>query len=224
MGAVANLPLAVAPGMGINAYFAYTVVGFYGTGMLTYQEALAAVFIEGWIFIAISLTGVRGRLVSLIPKSIMLATAGGIGLFLAFIGLQYSEGIGLVTYNSATLVTLGGCPRANRVYQYSIPDPSTEAICVNNPGTGAVEANLPPASSTYSCQGKRMHLPTMWLGICGLAVMALLMARRIKGSIMVGILFATFISWIPGHGASYLGADSQIRGEVCEYLLPLLPS
>jgi len=50
---------------------------------LTYQEALAAVFIEGWIFIFISLTGVRGRLVSLVPKSIMLATAGGIGLFLA---------------------------------------------------------------------------------------------------------------------------------------------
>lgn len=50
---------------------------------ITYQEALAAVFIEGWIFIIISLTGVRGRLVSLVPKSIMLATAGGIGLFLA---------------------------------------------------------------------------------------------------------------------------------------------
>ena len=56
-------------------------------------------------------TGVRGFLVTLVPKSIMLATAGGIGLFLAFIGLQNSEGIGLVTYNSATLVTLGeqGC-------------------------------------------------------------------------------------------------------------------
>jgi xanthine/uracil/vitamin C permease (AzgA family) len=49
---------------------------------VTYQQALAAVFIEGWIFIAISLTGVRGKLVSLVPKSIMLATAGGIGLFL----------------------------------------------------------------------------------------------------------------------------------------------
>jgi AGZA family xanthine/uracil permease-like MFS transporter len=55
------------------------------------------------------LAGVRGKLVSLVPKSIMLATAGGIGLFLAFIGLQNSEGIGLVTYNSATLVTLGEC-------------------------------------------------------------------------------------------------------------------
>lgn len=50
---------------------------------ITYQEALAAAFVEGWIFIAISLTGVRGRLVSLVPKCLMLATAGGIGLFLA---------------------------------------------------------------------------------------------------------------------------------------------
>jgi AGZA family xanthine/uracil permease-like MFS transporter len=50
---------------------------------ITYQEALAAAFVEGWIFIAISLTGVRGRMVSLVPKCLMLATAGGIGLFLA---------------------------------------------------------------------------------------------------------------------------------------------
>lgn len=53
------------------------------------------------------LPGVRGRIVSLVPKSIMLATAGGIGLFLAFIGLQSSEGLGVVQYNSATFVTLG---------------------------------------------------------------------------------------------------------------------
>lgn len=59
------------------------MVGYLGTGKITYQEALAAVFVEGWIFIFISLTGVRGRLVSLVPKCIMLATAGGIGLFLA---------------------------------------------------------------------------------------------------------------------------------------------
>jgi MFS superfamily sulfate permease-like transporter len=61
-------------------------------------------------FVNIICAGVRGKLVSLVPKSIMLATAGGIGLFLAFIGLQNSEGIGLVTYNSATLVTLGEGP------------------------------------------------------------------------------------------------------------------
>ncbi|WIA36283.1 hypothetical protein OEZ86_007609 [Tetradesmus obliquus] len=217
MGAIANLPLAVAPGMGINAYFTYSVVGFYGTGMITYQQALAAVFIEGWIFIFISLTGVRGRMVSLVPKSIMLATAGGIGLFLAFIGLQNSEGIGLVTYNSATLVTLGGCPRENRIYQYSIADPSPDAVCKMSPDTNTLMAELGPPSSSFMCKGKRMHLATMWLGICGLTIMAMLMARRVKGAIMVGILFTTFISWIPNHGASFLGANSQIPGGADRY-------
>jgi xanthine/uracil/vitamin C permease (AzgA family) len=65
------------------------------------------VFVEGWIFLAISLVGIRGKLVSAVPKCIMLATAGGIGLFLAHIGLQKSQGIGLVTFDPATLVTLG---------------------------------------------------------------------------------------------------------------------
>ncbi|KIY95064.1 putative MFS transporter, AGZA family, xanthine/uracil permease, partial [Monoraphidium neglectum] len=212
MGAVANLPLAIAPGMGINAYFTYSVVGYYGSGKVTYQQALAAVFIEGWIFIFISLTGVRGRLVSLVPKAIMLATAGGIGIFLAFIGLQNSEGLGLVSYNSATLVTLGGCPLENRVYQYSVPDPSYSKVCTTDPTTLLPKLNLGPPSDSFSCQGKRLHLPSLWLGVSGLLVMALLMGRRVKGAIMVGILWTTFIAWIPGHGASYLGDGSQIMG------------
>lgn len=74
---------------------------------MTYGQALAAAFVEGWIFIFIALTGVRGKIIQLIPKTVMLATAGGIGMFLAFIGMQGSEGIGIITYESATLVTLG---------------------------------------------------------------------------------------------------------------------
>jgi hypothetical protein len=68
------------------------------------------------------------------------------------IGLQGSEGIGLIGYNSATLVTLGGCPLQNRVYQYSIANTTTGAICANNPDTGLLEANLGPPSSSYMCQ------------------------------------------------------------------------
>lgn len=67
------------------------------------------------------------------------------------IGLQHSEGIGLISYNQATLVTLGGCPLENRVYQYSIANTSASAICVNNPDTGVMEANLGPPSSAFSC-------------------------------------------------------------------------
>lgn len=68
----------------------------------------------GWIFIILAVTGVRGKLIQLAPRSLMLATSAGIGMFLAFIGLQTSNGLGVVTYESATLVTLGACPMADR--------------------------------------------------------------------------------------------------------------
>ncbi|KAG0002944.1 hypothetical protein BGZ79_002003 [Entomortierella chlamydospora] len=109
MGLFANLPIGLAPGMGLNAYFTYTVVGFHGTNKISYQTALAAVFIEGVIFILLSLFGVRQWLARLIPQSIKIATGAGIGLYLAFIGLQSSAGIGLIGADSSTLVTLTGC-------------------------------------------------------------------------------------------------------------------
>ncbi|KAJ1955143.1 hypothetical protein EC988_002047 [Linderina pennispora] len=110
MGALANLPIALAPGMGLNAYFAYTVVGFHGTGKVTYQNAVAAVCIEGIIFFVLSVIGLRQWFARLIPLCLKTATAAGIGIYLAFIGLQSSAGIGLITGSSATLVELGGCP------------------------------------------------------------------------------------------------------------------
>jgi AGZA family xanthine/uracil permease-like MFS transporter len=61
-------------------------------------------------------------------------------------------------------------------------------------------------------QGKRLHSPTLWLGAAGLGFMAVLMAKRVKGALMLGIVFTTAISWIPGHAASYLGAGSQVPG------------
>ncbi|KAI8325193.1 hypothetical protein GQ54DRAFT_255222 [Martensiomyces pterosporus] len=109
MGLVGNLPLALAPGMGLNAYFTYTVVGFHGTGKVSYQNALAAVCIEGIIFFVFSLVGLRQWFARLIPASLKTATAAGIGIYLAFIGLQSSAGIGLITASSSTLVELGGC-------------------------------------------------------------------------------------------------------------------
>ncbi|KAG0048303.1 hypothetical protein BGZ83_006701, partial [Gryganskiella cystojenkinii] len=109
MGLFANLPIGLAPGMGLNAYFTYTVVGFHGSNKIKYQTALAAVFIEGILFILLSLFGVRQWLARLIPQSIKIATGAGIGLYLCFIGMQSSAGIGLIGANPATLVTLTGC-------------------------------------------------------------------------------------------------------------------
>ncbi|CEI85922.1 Putative Purine transporter [Rhizopus microsporus] len=107
IGVFANLPLGMAPGMGLNAYFTYTVVGYHGSGKVSYETALAAVFIEGIIFFVLSILGIRQWLARIIPMSIKIAMGCGIGLYLCFIGLQSSAGIGLVTLDKSTLVTLG---------------------------------------------------------------------------------------------------------------------
>ena len=88
MAAFANYPFVLAPGMGLNAYFAYTVVLQMG---YTWQMALAAVFVEGLIFIALSLTNVREAIFNAIPMNLKHAVSVGIGLFIAFIGLQNAK-------------------------------------------------------------------------------------------------------------------------------------
>ncbi|MHC1551847.1 NCS2 family permease [Phyllobacterium sp. K27] len=101
MALVANWPIGMAPGMGLNAFFAFTVVAALG---FSWQQALGAVFISGCIFLLLTVTGIRSWLVSGIPKSIRSAIAAGIGLFLALIALKTS---GIVVDNPATLVGLG---------------------------------------------------------------------------------------------------------------------
>lgn len=99
MALLANYPFALAPGMGLNAYFAYTVVLGYG---YSWQIALLAVFIEGLIFLALSATNVREAIFNAIPMTLKSAVSAGIGLFIAFIGLQNSK---LVVAKESTLVT-----------------------------------------------------------------------------------------------------------------------
>tara|TARA_B100000959_G_scaffold281426_1_gene345437 strand:+ start:756 stop:2324 length:1569 start_codon:yes stop_codon:yes gene_type:complete len=103
MGLWANLPFALAPGMGLNAYFTFTVV--IGMG-IDWDVALAAVFVEGLIFMAISLpqVGWRTKMINSIPTDLKIATGAGIGMFLALIGLEET---GLVINNGVTLVDLG---------------------------------------------------------------------------------------------------------------------
>nr|WP_279320229.1 NCS2 family permease [Rhodothermus marinus] len=101
MGLWAHYPFALAPGMGLNAYFTYGVVQGMG---VSYHVALAAVFVEGLLFLALALSGVRGAVLRAIPDALKVATSGGIGLFLAIIGFQHA---GLVIDSPATLVTLG---------------------------------------------------------------------------------------------------------------------
>src|SRR5713226_10268742 len=83
MGGYARYPIALAPGMGLNAYFTYTVVAGMG---VPWQTALGAVFLSGVIFLALTFSGIRQRLVAAIPHQLHAAVGGGIGLFIAFIG------------------------------------------------------------------------------------------------------------------------------------------
>ncbi|HRN66089.1 MAG TPA: NCS2 family permease, partial [Alicycliphilus sp.] len=101
MGLYANYPIAMAPGMGLNAYFAYAVVLHMG---FTWQAALGAVFISGCLFLVVTLFGIRRHIIDGIPQSLRSAITVGIGLFLALIALKSA---GIVVGDKATLVTLG---------------------------------------------------------------------------------------------------------------------
>lgn len=101
MGLWARHPIALAPGMGINAYFAYGVVGGMG---VDWRTALGAVFVSGVVFLILTAVGARRRLLDAMPRELYAAVGGGIGLFLALIGLRNA---GLITASEATLVALG---------------------------------------------------------------------------------------------------------------------
>ncbi|MGX8238021.1 NCS2 family permease [Exiguobacterium undae] len=101
MGFYANLPIAVAPGMGLNAYFTYTLV--IGE-KIPYQTALSVVFVAGIIFLLLSLSPLRTKLIEVIPATLKLAITGGIGLFIASLGLKMS---GILVADPATLMTIG---------------------------------------------------------------------------------------------------------------------
>jgi adenine/guanine/hypoxanthine permease len=160
--------------MGLNAYFTFQVVGYHGSGPVPYQVALTAVFVEGFVFVGLAILGLRQWLARAIPKSIKLATAVGIGLFLTLIGLTYSSGIGAVTGYNATPIELAGCP----------------------PSTFDEDGFCPPS--------QKMRNPTMWIGIfCGGMVTALLLMYRVKGAIIAGIILVSIISWPRGTPVTY---------------------
>ena len=147
MALLANYPFALAPGMGLNAYFAYTVCGTMG---YSWKVALMAVFIEGIIFIVLSLTNVREAIFNAIPATLKKGVSAGIGLFIAFIGLQ---GAHIVVANDTTLLS----------YVKFTENWHTEGICA-------------------------------LLALIGLMVTAVLYIKKVKASILIGIL----VTWILG--------------------------
>jgi AGZA family xanthine/uracil permease-like MFS transporter len=152
-----------------------TVVGFHGSGLVSYQVALTAVFVEGLVFVALTICGMRQWLARAIPTSIKLATGVGIGLYLTLIGLSYSAGIGAVTGSTSTPMELAGCH----------PD-------------------LKDATTGMCPTSDKMRNPTMWIGIfCSGFFTVFLMMFRVKGAIIIGILLVSIISWPRGTDVTY---------------------
>jgi len=166
MGLLANLPVGMAPGLGLNAYFTYSIVGFHGSGIISYQEALSAVFLEGWIFFFLSILGLRQWLVRVMPQSLVLGVGAGIGLFIAFIGLS-SGGLNVIGGDTTNLVGLGGC----------------------------LPQDMNPDLPGY-CTGGILRSPTMWLGIfLGGLLTVILMMYRVRGALLIGIFLTSIVSW-----------------------------
>jgi AGZA family xanthine/uracil permease-like MFS transporter len=165
MGLFANMPIALAPGMGLNAYFAYQVVGYHGQGSVSYRMALSAVFVEGLIFVALSILGLRQWLARAIPSSLKIASGAGIGLYLAIIGLTYDAGIGAITGGVNQPLQLAGCVP-------ELQDPN--GFCVGG-----------------EMRNPTLWLGIIGGGI----FTALLMMYRVKGAIIAGILLVSIISW-----------------------------
>ena len=145
MGVFANYPVALAPGMGLNAFFAYYVCGVLG---LHWTVALGAVFFSGVLFLILTVGGIRQAIINAVPRDLKLAISVGIGLFIAFIGLK---GTGLIVENSATYVSLG-----------------------------------------------HVTAPTTLLSLFGLLFTAALMARKVHGSILIGIFVTTLLAMALG--------------------------
>jgi len=160
-GLLSNTPIAMAPGMGMNAFFAYSIV--LGE-KVSWQTALGIVFLAGLMFLILTIVGIRKMLVEAVPRSLIYAIAVGIGLFITFMGLV---NIGFIVKSDATLVTAGELT------------------------------------------------PTVLIGLTGLLTMIILEMLKIRGSLIIGILFATFLALIYG--------DTQLPGNFYSYNIDISP-
>ncbi|MHC4694170.1 MAG: NCS2 family permease, partial [Planctomycetota bacterium] len=140
-GIVANAPIAMAPGMGLNAFF----VSMVDSGIMNWQTALGAVFVSGFFFLLLTLLGLRKKIVEAIPVSLVSAIAVGIGLFITFMGLK---DLGIIVKNEETFVS---------------PGPLTVQVLI---------------------------------GLCGLLVMIFLETRKVRGSLLIGIVVAALLAVI----------------------------
>jgi AGZA family xanthine/uracil permease-like MFS transporter len=180
MGVVARYPIALAPGMGLNAYFTYAVCLKMH---IPWQTALGAVFLSGIIFLALTASGIRQMILHAIPHELYAAVASGIGLFIALIGFRNA---GLVVGDPDTLLTLGN-----------------------------------------------IRNPTAALALAGLILMVALLAKKVRGALLIGILAITGAAWALGlvhwtpaaggfHSLAATAFKLDIRGAINKGLLEIV--
>lgn len=191
MAVYAKVPFAQAPGMGLNAFFAFTVILTMG---YTYGEALATVFISGILFIIITFVGFREAVVRAIPTVIKDAIGPGIGLFLALVGLENAK---LVVANGSTFVGM---------IDFSL---------WNNPGDA--EGMITAGSVSYPAAEYHQMIAGALVALIGLVIIAALHTRKVKGSIIIGIFAATIIG-IPFGVTSFSGLNFNFGQQFSDFV------
>lgn len=212
MGLVANYPFALAPGMGLNAYFTFGVVLDLGVG---YPVALAAVFVEGVLFLLLALGGIRTAVLNAIPLPLKTATMSGIGLFLTIIGLQNA---GLVVDDPATLLTLG---------DLGTPEPLLAlggflliAVLLMRRTTGAILIGMLATAAAAWSTGVAAG-PSQWIALPTLpreTLLAFDFQMLLSGKFIVVILAFLFVDFFDTAGTlvgvGHLGGFLDERGEL----------
>lgn len=169
MGLFANVPYALAPGMGLNAFFTYVVAGELG---FTWQEALAIVFICGIINIVITVTKLRKSIIKAIPESLQHAIGGGIGLFIAYVGIKNA---GWLTFSASNV------PAAGIIHWFPVGDGNTVIV----------DSSIVPALTDFNDLGAL-------LALLGVIITGILLLKKVKGSIIIGIIASTLIGILLG--------------------------
>ncbi|WP_125571801.1 NCS2 family permease [Lacticaseibacillus songhuajiangensis] len=169
MGLFANVPYALAPGLGLNAFFTYTVVAALG---FSWQEALALVFLCGCINILITVTKVRKLIITAIPEVMQHAIGGGIGVFVAYIGLK-NAGFLQFTTDASSILSINGGSAAAHTFKHGV-----ESV-VSGGG-------ITPALVNFTQPGAIVAL-------IGLLLMAVLVVKKVPGAVLIGIVGTTLI-------------------------------
>lgn len=173
MGLFANVPYALAPGMGLNAFFTYTVV--FGLGF-TWQEALAMVFICGLFNVFITVTKVRKSIIKSIPLGLQHAIGGGIGVFIAYLGFKNANLITFLTSGS-DIITVNGVA----------PAEATAATFENGVYSVFAGGGVVPAITNFT-------EPGVLLAVFGLFLTAILVVKNVRGAILIGIVATTLLA------------------------------